>query len=180
MWPFKKKEEFDFNSLGNEMSSLNNDSSESSFGINDSNNQTDTLGLNNSDTLGLSSSSNTPDFDPNKSLMSKEDMHNMAASMSNSSHEDFPQPSTIPNGGTPKNTFDTQSQSFETNNDESNFNNQGSSQNFTQNDDHKLDMLNKQVEILTSKIELLKSNMDHISVKLNDIDQNIEKKLNSW
>jgi len=179
MWPFKKKDAFDLDSLEKELSAGSSSSlSPSSSGSSSLNMQPDT---------------SHHDFDSEEddggfAKTTKQDRHDMARSFSNTD-DSFISPSNhapvTGNSSSPDfNTSFVQS-SYNSNLDSNNFGSQsnfGSSSNVSSDKiAHKMEVMERQIEILSSKVDLLKVNIETINSKISNIDQKIDKKLNnSW
>jgi len=173
MWPFKKKDNFDLESLEKE---LNSSSSA----------QPKTEGL----SLQAQPQEEFEDDDGGFAKTTKDERRNMAKSFSNSEEGVM-----LPSSHAPVSNISSEPQYpsspyAQQYNDEgvsqSNFGSQhyaGQANLSTSSDNtaHKLEIMEKQIEILSSKIELLKVNIESINSKLYLLDQKVDKKLsNPW
>jgi hypothetical protein len=173
MWPFKKKDDFDLDALEKEL--------------------TGGSGLGQPQATPTSMNEEFPEDDMTPKT-TREDRLNMAMRASNSDEQmshpsgfapvknyneinpSAPSMSVSQNSGYSHSDYgNTQSNDYG-----NSINNNQQINNISQTQVHKTEILEKQIEILASKIDLLRANMESIQMKLNVIDQKIERKSNSW
>lgn len=182
MWPFRKKDAFDLNSLEKELST--GSSSSSGFQGTDSNSLPGALHQN----------MDSEDDDGGFAKTTKQDRHEMAKSFSNTDDSFLAPSNHVPVTNNPSvsemNASFGQS-SYGSSFDSNQFNdrgvqnqNSGGTGSLSVSPDkiaHKMEVMERQIEILSSKVDLLKVNIETINSKISNIDQKIDKKLNnSW